>query len=155
MDCDSGEFQRSVNINIYSAFLMTQNLLPKMLKNKKGNIVIVSSAASSVKGVPNRFIYTTTKAALNGFVKAIAADYIKDGIRCNAILPGTVETPSWEGRVQMADDPDQARKDFIARQSMGRLAQPKEIASMAVYLASDESDFVTGTLNLIDGGWTL
>jgi NAD(P)-dependent dehydrogenase (short-subunit alcohol dehydrogenase family) len=155
MDCDSGEFQRSVNINIYSAFLMTKNLLPKMLKNKKGNIVIVSSAASSVKGVPNRFIYTTTKAALNGFVKAIAADYIKDGIRCNAILPGTVETPSWEGRVQMADDPDQARKDFIARQAMGRLAQPKEIASMAVYLASDESDFVTGTLNLIDGGWTL
>ena len=155
MDCDSGEFQRSVNINIYSAFLMTQNLLPKMLKNKKGNIVIVSSAASSVKGVPNRFIYTTTKAALNGFVKAVAADYIKEGIRCNAILPGTVETPSWEGRVQMADDPDQARKDFIARQAMGRLAQPKEIASMAVYLASDESDFVTGTLNLIDGGWTL
>ena len=155
MDCDSNEFQRSVNVNIFSAFLMTQNLLPKMLKNKKGNIVIVSSAASSVKGVPNRFIYTTTKAALNGFVKAIAADYIKDGIRCNAILPGTVETPSWEGRVQMAEDPNQARKDFIARQAMGRLAQPNEIASMAVYLASDESDFVTGTLNLIDGGWTL
>jgi NAD(P)-dependent dehydrogenase (short-subunit alcohol dehydrogenase family) len=155
MDCDSNEFQRSVNVNIFSAFLMTKNLLPKMLKNKKGNIVIVSSAASSVKGVPNRFIYTTTKAALNGFVKAIAADYIKDGIRCNAILPGTVETPSWEDRVQMAEDPNQARKDFIARQAMGRLAQPKEIASMAVYLASDESDFVTGTLNLIDGGWTL
>ena len=155
MDCNSNEFQRSVNVNIFSAFLMTQNLLPKMLKNKKGNIVIVSSAASSVKGVPNRFIYTTTKAALNGFVKAIAADYIKDGIRCNAILPGTVETPSWEGRVQMAADPEQARKDFIDRQAMGRLAQPNEIASMAVYLASDESDFVTGTLNLIDGGWTL
>ena len=155
MDCDINEFQRSVNVNIFSAFLMTQNLLPKMLKNKKGNIVIVSSAASSVKGVPNRFIYTTTKAALNGFVKAIAADYIKDGIRCNAILPGTVETPSWEGRVQMAEDPEQARKDFIARQAMGRLAQPSEIASMAVYLAGDESDFVTGTLNLIDGGWTL
>ena len=91
----------------------------------------------------------------DGFVKAIAVDYIKDGIRCNAILPGTVETPSWEGRVQMADDPEQARKEFIARQAMGRLAQPNEIASMAVYLASDESDFVTGTLNLIDGGWTL
>ena len=98
---------------------------------------------------------TTTKAALNGFVKSISVDYIKDGIRCNAILPGTVETPSWEGRVQMADDPEQARKDFISRQAMGRLAQPNEIASMAVYLASDESDFVTGTLNLIDGGWTL
>ena len=155
LDCDSEEFQRSINVNIYSAYLMSQSLLPKMIKQKKGNIIIVSSAASSVKGVPNRFIYTTTKAALNGFVKAIAVDYIKDGIRCNAILPGTVETPSWEGRVQMADDPEQARKDFISRQAMGRLAQPNEIASMAVYLASDESDFVTGTLNLIDGGWTL
>ena len=134
---------------------MSQSLLPKMIKQKKGNIIIVSSAASNIKGVPNRFIYTTTKAALNGFVKSIAADYIKDGIRCNAILPGTVETPSWEGRVQMATDPVQARKDFIARQAMGRLAQPEEIASMAVYLASDESDFITGTLNLIDGGWTL
>ena len=155
LDCDSEEFQRSINVNIYSAYLMSHSLLPKMIKKKKGNIIIVSSAASSVKGVPNRFIYTTTKAALNGFVKAIAVDYIKDGIRCNAILPGTVETPSWEGRVQMADDPEQARKDFISRQAMGRLAQPNEIASMAVYLASDESDFVTGTLNLIDGGWTL
>ena len=134
---------------------MTHTVLPKMLKKKKGNIVIVSSAASNVKGVPNRFIYATTKAALNGFVESVAAGYIKDGIRCNAILPGTVETPSWEGRVQMADDPEQARKDFIARQAMGRLAQPEEIASMALYLASDESDFVTGTLNLIDGGWTL
>ena len=155
LDCDSEEFQRSINVNIYSAYLMSHSLLPKMIKQKKGNIIIVSSAASSVKGVPNRFIYTTTKAALNGFVKAIAVDYIKDGIRCNAILPGTVETPSWEGRVQMADDPEQARKDFISRHAMGRLAQPNEIASMAVYLASDESDFVTGTLNLIDGGWTL
>ena len=155
LDCDPEEFQRSINVNIYSAYLMSHSLLPKMIKKKKGNIIIVSSAASSVKGVPNRFIYTTTKAALNGFVKAIAVDYIKDGIRCNAILPGTVETPSWEGRVQMADDPEQARKDFISRQAMGRLAQPNEIASMAVYLASDESDFVTGTLNLIDGGWTL
>ncbi len=155
LDCDSEEFQRSINVNIYSAYLMSHSLLPKMIKQKKGNIIIVSSAASSVKGVPNRFIYTTTKAALNGFVKSIAVDHIKDGIRCNAILPGTVETPSWEGRVQMADDPEQARKDFISRQAMGRLAHPNEIASMAVYLASDESDFVTGTLNLIDGGWTL
>ena len=108
-----------------------------------------------MKGVENRFIYGATKAALNGFVKAVAADYVKKGIRCNAILPGTVETPSWEGRVNMAADPKQARKDFIARQAMGRLAQPEEIASLATYLASDESDFVTGTLNLIDGGWTL
>ena len=145
MDCDSEEFYRSINVNVYSAYLMSSTLLPKMLKKKKGNIIIVSSAASNVKGAPNRFIYGTTKAALNGFVKAMAVDYVKDGIRCNAILPGTVET----------DDPKQARIDFINRQAMGRLAQPEEIASLAVYLASDESDFVTGTLNLIDGGWTL
>ena len=155
MDCSSEEFFNSVNINVYSAYLMTHFFLPKMLKNKKGNIIIVTSAASNVKGTPNRFIYGTTKAALNGFVKAIAVDHVKDGIRCNAILPGTVETPSWTGRVNMADNPKQARIDFIDRQAMGRLAQPEEIASMAVYLASDESDFVTGTLNLIDGGWTL
>ena len=155
MDCDDVEFHRSVNVNIYSAYLMSYNLLPKMLKKEKGNIIIVSSGASSIKGAPNRFIYGTTKAALNGFVKAVAVDYVKKGIRCNAILPGTVETPSWQGRVNMADDPIKAREDFIARQAMGRLAQPEEIASLAIYLASDESDFVTGTLNLIDGGWTL
>ena len=155
LECDSEEFYNSININIYSAYLMSKNLLPKMLKKNKGNIIIVSSAASNVKGAPNRFIYGTTKAALNGFVKAMAADYVKQGIRCNAILPGTVETPSWEGRVAMAEDPIQARKDFINRQAMGRLAQPEEIASLAIYLASDESEFVTGTLNLIDGGWTL
>jgi len=154
-NCDSDEFYRSINVNVYSAYLMSYYLLPKMLKKQKGNIILVTSAASNVKGAPNRFIYGTTKAALNGFVKAMAADYVSQGIRCNAILPGTVETPSWEGRVQMAEDPVKAREDFIARQAMGRLAQPSEIASLAVYLASDESDFVTGTLNLIDGGWTL
>ena len=155
MKCSSEEFYNSMNINVYSAYLMTSSLLPKMLKNKKGNIIIVSSAASNVKGAPNRFIYGTTKAALNGFVKAVAADYVKDGIRCNAILPGTVQTPSWEERVAQADDPKQAKIDFINRQAMGRLAQPEEIASLGVYLASDESLFVTGGLHLIDGGWTL
>ena len=155
MDCHNDEFRRSIDVNIYSAYLMSYNLLPKMLTKGKGNIIIISSAASSVKGAPNRFIYGVTKAALNGFVKALAVDYVKQGIRCNAILPGTVETPSWEGRVQMADDPIKAREEFIARQAMGRLAQPEEIASLATFLASDESDFVTGTLNLIDGGWTL
>ena len=155
MDCDHQEFKRSIDVNIYSAYLMAYNLLPKMLSQGKGNMIIVSSAASSVKGAPNRFIYGVTKAALNGFVKALAIDYVKKGIRCNAILPGTVETPSWQGRVNMADDPKKAKEDFIARQAMGRLAQPEEIASLATYLASDESSFVTGTLNLIDGGWTL
>ena len=155
MDCDNDEFKRSIDVNIYSAYLMSYNLIPKMLKQGKGNVVIVSSAASSVKGAPNRFIYGVTKAALNGFIKALAIDYVKQGIRCNGILPGTVVTPSWQGRVNMAKDPKKAKEDFIARQAMGRLAQPEEIASLATYLASDESDFVTGTLNLIDGGWTL
>ena len=155
MNCSSEEFYNSMNINVYSAYLMTSYLLPKMLEKKNGNIIIVSSAASNVKGAPNRFIYGTTKAALNGFVKSVAADYVKDGIRCNAILPGTVQTPSWEGRVAQADDPKQAKIDFINRQAMGRLARPEEIASLGVYLASDESAFVTGGLHLIDGGWTL
>ena len=155
MDCNSEDFFKSININIYSAYLMTNSLLPKMINQNKGNIIIVSSGASSVKGAPNRFIYGTTKAALNGFIKSIAVDFVKQGIRCNGILPGTVETPSWHDRVNMAEDPIKAKKDFIARQLMGRLAQPEEIANMAIYLASDESDFVTGTLNLIDGGWTL
>ena len=155
MNCSSEEFYNSMNINVYSAYLMTIYLLPKMLEKKKGNIIIVSSAASNVKGAPNRFMYGTTKAALNGFVKSVAADYVEDGIRCNAILPGTVQTPSWEQRVAQADDPKQAKIDFINRQAMGRLAQPEEIASLGVYLASDESAFVTGGLHLIDGGWTL
>jgi len=155
LNCSSEEFYNSMNINVYSAYLMTSALLPKMLEKKKGSIIIVSSAASNVKGTPNRFIYGTTKAALNGFVKSVAADYVMDGIRCNAILPGTVQTPSWEERVAKADDPKQAKIDFINRQAMRRLAQPEEIASLGVYLASDESTFVTGGLHLIDGGWTL
>ena len=155
LDCSSEEFHNSMNINVYSAYLMVNFLIPKMLSSKKGNIIIVSSAASSVTGAPNRFIYGTTKGALNGFIKAIAADFIKQGIRCNGILPGTVQTPSWEERVAQAEDPKQAKIDFINRQAMGRLAQPEEIASMAVYLASDESSFVTGGFHIIDGGWTL
>lgn len=154
-DCSVDEFNHSIKINIFSAYLMTLYFLPKMLKKKKGNIIIVSSAASNIKGAPYRFVYGTTKAALNGFVKSIAVDYIKQGIRCNAILPGTVHTPSWEERVAKAKNPEQAKKDFINRQAMGRLGLPEEIASFATYLASDESEFVTGGLHVIDGGWTL
>ena len=152
LDCSSEEFHNSVNTNVYSAYLMSSMLLPTMLKQKKGNIIIVSSAASNVKGAPNRFIYGTTKAALNGFVKAMAVDYVKEGIRCNAILPGTVETPSWEGRVNVAEDPKQARIDFINRQAMGRLAQPEEIASAVSFLASEDAGYVTGQVLIVDGG---
>jgi 3-hydroxybutyrate dehydrogenase len=154
-DCTIEDFDHSINTNIFSAYLLTSYFLPKMLDKKKGSIIIVSSAASSVKGAPNRFLYGTTKAALNGFVKSVAIDYVKQGIRCNAILPGTVFTPSWEQRVAMADNPVQAKKDFINRQAMGRLGKAEEIASLATYLASDESEFVTGGLHVIDGGWTL
>ena len=152
MDCDNDEFRRSIDVNIYSAYLMSYNLLPKMLIKGKGNIIIISSAASSIKGAPNRFIYGTTKAALNGFVKAMAADYVKKGIRCNAILPGTVETPSWEGRVNMADDPKQARKDFINRQLMGRLAKPEEIANVVLFLSSENNSYITGQNFHVNGG---
>ena len=154
-DCSVEAFNHSIKINVFSAYLMTSYFLPKMLEKKKGNIIIVSSAASSVKGAPFRFIYGTTKGALNGFVKSIATDYVKKGIRCNAILPGTVHTPSWEERVAKTNNPEQAKKDFINRQAMGRLGLPEEIALLATYLASDESEFVTGGLHVIDGGWTL
>ena len=134
---------------------MTRSILPKMIKQNKGNIINVSSIASSLKGLPNRFVYGTTKAATIGFTKSIASDFLKNNIRCNAIAPGTVHTPSWEGRVQASTNPKQTKKDFIARQPMGRLGTAEEIATLAIYLASDESDFVTGITHSIDGGMSI
>ena len=126
-----------------------------MIKQNKGNVINVSSIASSLKGLPNRFVYGTTKAAIIGFTKSIASDFLKNNIRCNAIAPGTVHTPSWEERVQAADNPDQAKKDFIARQPMGRLGTAEEIAAVAVYLASDDATFTTGTTISVDGGMSI
>ena len=134
---------------------MTKSIIPKMIKQNKGNIINISSIASSLKGLPNRFVYGSTKAAIIGFTKSIAADFIKNNIRCNAIAPGTVHTPSWEERVKVAKDPVQAKKDFIARQPMGRIGTAKEVADLAVYLASDESDFITGVTHAIDGGMSI
>ena len=136
-------------------YLMTKSIIPKMIKQNKGSIINISSIVSSLRGLPNRFVYGTTKAAIIGFTKSIASDFIKNNIRCNAIAPGTVHTPSWEGRVQAAKDPVQAKKDFIARQPMGRLGTPEEIANLAIYLASDESEFVTGITHSIDGGMSI
>jgi NAD(P)-dependent dehydrogenase (short-subunit alcohol dehydrogenase family) len=136
-------------------YLMTKFIIPKMIKQNKGNIINISSVASGLRGLPNRFVYGTTKAAVEGLTKSIAADFIKNNIRCNAIAPGTVHTPSWEGRVKSAKDPVQAKKDFIARQPMGRLGKVEEIASLAVYLASEESDFITGVVHPIDGGTSI
>ena len=155
VECDEKDWDFSFNVNIKSMYLMTKSIIPKMIKHNKGSIINISSIVSSLRGLPNRFVYGTTKAAIIGFTKSIASDFIKNNIRCNAIAPGTVHTPSWEGRVQAAKDPVKAKKDFIARQPMGRLGTSEEIAALAVYLASDESDFVTGVVHAIDGGMSI
>jgi 2-keto-3-deoxy-L-fuconate dehydrogenase len=115
----------------------------------------MSSIASSVRGVPNRFVYTATKAAVVGLTKAIAVDYIKQGIRCNAICPGTVQSPSLDARIEAQGGTEEIRREFVARQPLGRLGRPEEVASLAVYLASDESSFTTGQIHVIDGGWNI
>lgn len=155
LDCDEELWNFTLTLNVTSMYRMIRAFLPAMLEAGGGSIVNVSSVVSSVKGAPNRFAYGTTKAAVIGLTKGVAVDFVTQGIRCNAICPGTVNTPSWEGRVAAADDPDQARKDFIARQPMGRIAGPREIAALVVYLASDEAAFTTGAIHLIDGGWSM
>ena len=132
---------------------MVQAVLPGMLERKSGTILNVSSVASSVQGVPNRFVYSTTKAAVLGLTKAIAADHVAQGIRCNAICPGTVQSPSLDDRLAAGGDYEAARAAFVARQPMGRIAAPEEIADLAVYLAG--ATFTTGQACCIDGGWTL
>jgi len=155
LDCDEKDWDFSFDANVKSMYFMIKEILPKMIKQNKGNIINISSIVSSLRGLPNRFAYGATKAAIIGLTKSIAADFIKNNIRCNAIAPGTVHTPSWEERVAAAPDPAKAKKDFIARQPMGRLATAEEIAALAVYLASDESDFITGVVHPIDGGMSI
>ena len=159
LDCDEVAFDFSFDLNVRSMYRLIRATLPGMLAQGQGSIINVSSAASSIKGVPNRFVYTATKAAVIGMTKSIAADFIARGIRCNAICPGTIESPSLRQRIT-----DQAKATgkslaeveaaFVARQPMGRLGRPEEIAALAVYLASDESAFTTGTAQIIDGGWS-
>ena len=155
LDCDEKDWDFSFDVNVKSMYFMIKEILPKMIKQNKGNIINISSIVSSLRGLPNRFAYGATKATIIGLTKSIAADFIKNNIRCNAIAPGTVHTPSWEERVAAAPDPAKAKKDFIARQPMGRLATAEEIAALAVYLASDESDFITGVVHPIDGGMSI
>jgi 2-keto-3-deoxy-L-fuconate dehydrogenase len=155
LDTDEDAWKRSFAVNVDSMFRLCKAVLPGMLARGCGSIVNMASAASSVKGVPNRFAYGTTKAAVIGLTKAIAADYVARGVRCNAICPGTVRSPSLEQRVAaLGGDQDAAWKSFVDRQPMGRLGTPGEIAALAVYLASDESAFTTGAIHVIDGGWT-
>jgi 2-keto-3-deoxy-L-fuconate dehydrogenase len=155
LDCDDASWRRSFAINVDAMYYLCRAVLPGMLAQGRGSIVNMSSVASSVKGVPNRFVYGTTKAAVIGLTKAIAADFVAKGVRCNAICPGTVKTPSLSQRVAaLGGDRDAVWKAFAERQPLGRLGEPQEIAALLVYLASDESAFTTGTIHIIDGGWT-
>jgi 2-keto-3-deoxy-L-fuconate dehydrogenase len=155
LETTSAEWRRSMAINVDSMFHLCKAVLPGMLRRRRGSIINMSSVASSVKGVANRCAYGATKAAVIGLTKSIAADFVTHGIRCNAICPGTVSTPSLAARVAaLGGDPDTAWNSFIARQPIGRLGKPEEIAALALYLASDESVFVTGAIHIIDGGWS-
>jgi len=155
LDCAPKDWDFSFNINVRSMYLVTRAFLPGMLKKGSGSIINMASVASSIKGLPNRFVYGATKAAVIGLTKAIAADYVRQGIRCNAICPGTVDTPSLGERINAFADPAQARKDFIARQPMGRLATVDDLVPLFIYLASDESSFATGVAFSVDGGMTI
>ena len=155
LECDEADYDFSFDINVRGAYRMIRATLPGMLESGGGSIVNISSVASSIAGVPNRFVYGTTKAAVLGLTKSVAKDFVEKGVRCNAICPGTVDTPSLMDRINAFDDPVAARKAFIARQPMGRLGTAEEIAALALYLASDESGFVTGEWVVIDGGMTV
>jgi 2-keto-3-deoxy-L-fuconate dehydrogenase len=154
LDCAEKDWDFSFDLNVKSMYRTCRAFLPGMLQAGRGNIINMSSVASSVRGVPNRFAYGSTKAAVIGLTKAIAADFVRQGIRCNAICPGTVHSPSLEQRMAAQGDAEKAYADFVARQPMGRLGKPEEIAALAVYLASDESAFTSGQIHIIDGGWT-
>ena len=155
LECEESDWDSSMDLNVKGMYRIIRAFLPAMLEAGGGAIVNMSSIASALRGVPNRFAYTTTKAAVLGLTKAVAADFVGRGIRCNAICPGTVDSPSLQERIGAAEDAEAARKAFIARQPMGRLGRPEEIAALAVYLASDESAFVSGTAVSIDGGWSI
>jgi 2-keto-3-deoxy-L-fuconate dehydrogenase len=159
LDCDDAAFDFSMDLNVRAMYRMMRAFLPGMLARQSGSIINVASVASSIKSAPNRFIYGTTKAAVIGMTKAVATDFVAQGVRCNAICPGTVESPSLRARIaaQAASSGQtlqQVEAAFVARQPIGRLGRTEEIAALAVYLASDESAFTTGTAQIIDGGWS-
>lgn len=158
LDCEEADWDFSFDLNAKAMYRTIRAYLPSMLAGGGGSIINMASAASSVKGVPNRFVYGASKAAVIGLSKAVAADYVQQGIRCNAICPGTVESPSLQDRIraqaeQAGVNEAAVRAAFVARQPIGRVGRAEEIAALVVYLASDESSFTTGTIHLIDGGW--
>jgi 2-keto-3-deoxy-L-fuconate dehydrogenase len=156
LECNEEEWNSSFKLNVTSMFHLIKSVLPLMLKsNNSSSIINMSSAASSVKGVPSRCVYSASKAAVIGLTKSVAADFVSQGIRCNAICPGTIQSPSLNERIKaQGGDEKMIRNNFIARQPMGRLGSPEEVAQLAVYLASEESAFTTGSINVIDGGWS-
>jgi 2-keto-3-deoxy-L-fuconate dehydrogenase len=155
LQCSEDDWQLAFDLNVRSQYRLIKAMLPDMIERGGASIINVSSVAGSVKGIPNRFVYGATKAAVIGLTKSVAIDFVGKGIRCNAICPGTVDTPSLEDRMRASGDVEKARAAFVARQPMGRLGRPEEIARLAVYLASDESAFTTGTIHIVDGGLTI
>lgn len=154
LDCTPEQWAFALDLNVTSMFRTLRAVLPGMLARGKGSIINMSSVASSVKGAPNRCAYGTTKAAVIGLTKSVAADFVSKGIRCNAVCPGTVQTPSLDERIAAQGDPVAARAAFIARQPLGRVGDADEIAALVLYLASDESSYTTGAIHVIDGGWS-
>lgn len=154
LDCDQAGWDFSIDLNLTAMYRMCRTVLPGMVERGHGNIINMASAVGSIIAAPNRFVYGVTKAGVIGLTKAIAADFVTKGIRCNCICPGTVESPSLNQRMRDTGDYEAARKAFIARQPMGRIASAEEIAALVVYLASDESAFTTGVPHVIDGGWS-
>ncbi|HVJ52494.1 MAG TPA: SDR family oxidoreductase [Aliidongia sp.] len=155
LDCSEADWDFSFDLNVKSMHRMIRAFLPAMLANGGGSIINISSVVSSLRGFANRYAYGSTKAAVIGLTKSVAADFIRQGIRCNAICPGTIQTPSLDDRIAAFDDPVKARAAFIERQPMGRLGTAEEIAAAALYLASDEASFTTGLIMSVDGGFTL
>ena len=160
IDCSDADWDFSFDLNVKSMHRTIRAFLPGMLEKGAGSIVNIASGASSVRGIPNRYVYGASKAAVIGLTKAVAADFIRRGVRCNAICPGTIESPSLDGRIETqsrsrGEAVEQVRQEFIDRQPMGRLGKPEEVAALAVYLASDESAFTTGHIHLVDGGFAL
>lgn len=155
LQATDADWDFAFNLNARAQFWMCQAVIPKMLESGGGSIINMASVCGSLKGLPNRFIYGASKAAVVGLTKGIAADFVTKGIRCNCIAPGTVDTPSLQERINSYADPVQARKDFVARQPMGRIARAEEIAPIIVYLASDDSVFATGQVFSVDGGMTI
>lgn len=154
LDCDEAKWAFSFDLNVTAMYRMIRAFLPGMIAKGSGSIINMASVAGSVVAVPNRFVYGASKAAVIGMTKSVAADFVTMGVRCNCICPGTVESPSLDARMRAQGDYEAARKAFVARQPIGRLGRPEEIAALVVYLASDESAYTTGGAHVIDGGWS-